>query len=304
MEFDEATPQCYRHPGVPTRIVCQRCNRPICPDCMIPGSVGFQCPNCVAEGHRQTRQLTLPYGGKRSKDPRITSFVLIGINLAVFIGVYLSGGSFGRLFNMLGLLPQGQCPTNDGRILLTDAAGCASEGLVWVDGVATGAVWQLITNAFTHADFLHIGFNMFALYVLGPQLESILGRARFLALYFVSALTASALIMWFAAPFVSTIGASGAVFGLMGAILLVAYKHKGNYQTILMWLGANVLITVFGSSFISWQGHLGGFIGGVLTALAIMYLPREKRKPWQWVLVVLVGVVALAACVARALVLA
>ncbi|MCC2593677.1 rhomboid family intramembrane serine protease [Tessaracoccus sp. OS52] len=294
-------PVCYRHPDRPTRIVCQRCNRPICPDCMIPGAVGFQCPECVELGRRQTRQGVLPYGGRRSANPKTTSIVLIAVNVAVWLGVMLTGGAFGRLFDVLSIKALGYCLVNDGRILLVDESGCAAGGLSWVDGVASGGWWQLISSAFTHADPLHIAFNMLALWVLGPQLEQIFGRARFLAVYFVSAIVASAFIMWFSEPYTSTVGASGAIFGLMGAILLVAYKHKGNYQTILMWLGANVAITIFGSAYISWQGHLGGLVGGLLAALALMYLPKDKRKPWQWVLVIAIGVLALALITVRAL---
>jgi len=234
----------------------------------------------------------------------MTSIVLIVLNVLVFVGVSVTGGSFGRLFDALSLKAQGYCPTPDGKILLADEAGCLASGIPWVDGVATGAWWQLITNAFTHADVLHIGFNMFALFVLGPQLEQVFGRARFLGIYLVSALTASAVIMWFTPVWTSTIGASGAVFGLMGAILLVAHKHRGNVRTILVWLGANVVITVVGSAYISWQGHLGGFVGGVLTAAALMYLPKDKRKPWQWVLVTAVGVLAVGLSVVRGLALA
>lgn len=292
-------PVCYRHPDVPTRIVCQRCNRPICPQCMIPGSVGFQCPECVAIGQKQTRQLVLPYGGKRSKDPRLTSIVLIAANVAVWLGVMFTGGSASRFFEAMALKAQGICMVDATHYLPGGQVQCLAGGYNWLDGVATGSWWQLITSAFTHSEPLHIGFNMLALWVLGPQLEKIFGRARFLAVYFASALMASAFVMWFSDPHVATVGASGAVFGLMAAILLVAYKHKGNYQTILMWLGANVVITVVGSSFISWQGHLGGFVGGALTALALMYLPKNRRKPWQWVLVGAVAVVALVAAVVR-----
>ncbi|WP_246099812.1 rhomboid family intramembrane serine protease [Tessaracoccus rhinocerotis] len=297
-------PVCYRHPDVLTRIVCQRCNRPICPQCMIPGAVGFQCPECVAIGQRETRQLVLPYGGRRSRDPRLTSIILIAMNALVWVGVMLTGGAFGRVFDTLAIKAQGICTVDESHYLPGGESQCLAAGYTWVDGVATGSWWQLLTNAFTHSEPLHIGFNMLALWVLGPQLEKVFGRARFLAVYFASALMASTFVMWFSDPHTATVGASGAVFGLMAAILLVAYKHKGNYQTILMWLGANVVITVVGSSYISWQGHLGGFVGGLLTALALMYLPKERRKPWQWVLVAAVGVVALVASVVRAVALA
>lgn len=292
---------CFRHPDRPTRIVCQRCNRPICPECMNPGAVGFQCPDCVARGQKETRQGQLPYGGTPSRDPRTTTIVLIGMNVAVWVGVMVTGGSFGRLFNLLAITPRGYCgPTSDNRILLVGQAECVTTGLPWVDGVASGAWWQLITNAFTHADTLHIAFNMFALWILGPQLDRLLGRWRFLALYLVSALAASAFIMVFSPSFVSTLGASGAIFGMFGAFLLVARKHGGNVRQILILLGVNVVITVVGASYISWQGHFGGLIGGLVVTAALIHLPKAHRKQWQWPLVGLVALVSLAAAVAKA----
>lgn len=161
-----------------------------------------------------------------------------------------------------------------------------------------------LTSAFTHAEVMHIGFNMLALYFLGPQLEQVFGRARFLALYLVSALVASAFVMWLAEPYVSTVGASGAIFGLMAAVLLVVHKHRGNLRSILFWLAANVAITVFGSSVISWQGHLGGFVGGLAVTAAILYVPKDRRRPWQWVLIGAVAVLALVLSVVRGVMLA
>src|SRR5699024_1582478 len=131
--MDPAPAVCYRHAGEPTRIACQRCNRPICPQCMIPGAVGFQCPECVEQASRESRQRVMPYGGTRSRDPRMTSIVLIVLNVLVFVGVSVTGGSFGRLFDALSLKVQGYCPTPDGRILLADKAACLGEGLPWVD---------------------------------------------------------------------------------------------------------------------------------------------------------------------------
>ncbi len=267
---------------------------------MIPGAVGFQCPDCVAAGRRETRQGVLPYGGRRGQRPELTSYALIALNALVFVGVWMTGGAFGRLFDALAIKTRGYCMLDADRLLDIPQQQCVAEGLQWVDGVATGAWWQVLSNAFTHADLMHIGFNMLALYFLGPQLERVFGRARFLAIYLVAAVMASAFIMLFANTWTSTVGASGAVFGLMGAIALVAYKHKGNMRTILVWIGANVVITVAGASFISWQGHLGGFVGGLAVAAAVMYTPKARRPRMQWVLVGAITVVALGIIAARA----
>ncbi len=122
---------------------------------------------------------------------------------------------------------------------------------------------------------------MLALWVLGPQLELAIGRARFLALYFLSALAGSALVYWAGDTGTLTLGASGAIFGLMGALLVVALKVGGNVQQILMWIGINFLFTVLWRGSISWQGHLGGFLGGVLIAAVLVYAPRHRRTAWQ-----------------------
>ena len=118
---------------------------------------------------------------------------------------------------------------------------------------------------------------MVALWVLGPQLEAVLGRTRFLAVYLLSALSGSACVYWLSGISTPTIGASGAIFGLMGALLVVAIKVRANAQQLMVWIGINFLITVIGRSFISWQGHLGGFLGGMLVAAA--FVPPGPPRP-------------------------
>jgi membrane associated rhomboid family serine protease len=132
---------------------------------------------------------------------------------------------------------------------------------------------------FTHVEIWHIGFNMLALWFLGPQLEMAIGRARFLGLYLLSGLAGSTLVLWAAPEFQATLGASGAIFGLMGALLVMAHKVGGNVQQIGMWLLLNLVIT-FTFPNISWQGHLGGFVGGALVAIVLAYSPRERRGTW------------------------
>ena len=271
---------------------------------MVAGSVGFQCPDCVAAGRRQTRQGQLPYGGARSTRPALTSQVLVGINAVIWLAILLTGGEESPLFRMLAIQAQGFCATERYILAVDSPAQCAALGATWTEGVASGAWWQVLTNAFTHLDVIHIAFNMAALYVLGPQLESVLGRARFLALYLVSALAGSAAVVWFSAPYTTTMGASGAIFGMMGAMLLIVWKRRGDVRTILVWLGMNVAITFVGSSFISWQGHLGGLVGGMAVTAALIWLPREQQRLWQWPLVGLVAVLAVAAIVVRALTIA
>ncbi|HXH80960.1 rhomboid family intramembrane serine protease [Nocardioides sp.] len=286
-ESAAGVPICYRHAGRETRIRCQRCERPICPECMRDASVGFQCPSCIKEGSKQTRSGRTAYGGRRSDNPMQTSIVLIGMNLAVWLAILATGWRSSDLINRLALAPRGTCESvSDPSSYYPGAPEdvCAAVGGgdgEWVPGVADGAYWQLITSAFTHVDVWHIGLNMLLLWILGPQLESSLGRARFLALYLLSALAGSAVVYWFAAETSATLGASGAGFGLMGALLVVAIKVRGDVRQILIWIGINVVITVVGSQFISWQGHLGGFLGGLAVAAILVYSPRTRRTQVQ-----------------------
>jgi membrane associated rhomboid family serine protease len=252
---------------------------------MHDAAVGFQCPTCVAEGRKSTRSGRTAYGGLRSGNPGLTSIVLIGINAAVWLLLMLSGGQRSVWYPRLALLPEGRCIPSDRPDQffpgVGEAACSIASSRTWVDGVSDGAYWQLLTSAFTHLEIWHIGFNMLALWFLGPQLEQAIGRGRFLALYLLSALAGSTVVYWLAAPGSSTIGASGAIFGLMGALLVLAFKVGGNTQPILGWIGINFLITVVGRGFISWQGHLGGFLGGLVIAVVLAYSPRERRTLWQ-----------------------
>ncbi len=266
---EQQAPVCYRHPAREAHIRCQRCDRPICPDCMRPASVGFQCPECVKEGSRSTRSGRTAYGGKRSANPALTSQVLIGINVAVWVAILVTGWQRSPLVDRLALLPQGA--------LFRSADGSVTQ----LAGVADGAPWQLLTSMFAHVAIWHIAFNMLALYALGPGLESAIGRTRFLLLYFLSGLAGSGTVLWLAGVHSQTLGASGAIFGLMGALLVIAVKVGGDVRSILTWIAINFVITFVFASFISWQGHVGGFVAGVLIGAVIVYAPREHRVAVQ-----------------------
>lgn len=260
---------------------------------MRDASVGFQCPSCVSEGAKQTRSGRTPYGGVRSSNPALTSIVLIATNVAVWLTIVATGWQSSDVIRRLALVPTGTCAAGEGMYYpnVSDASTCnvVPDGN-WLPGVADGAFWQLITSAFTHVDIWHIGFNMLALWVLGPQLEMAIGRARFLALYFLSALAGSTAVYWLASESGATLGASGATFGLMGALLVIAFRVGGDVRSIMTWLGINVVITVLGSQFISWQAHLGGLLGGLAIAAILVYSPRTRRTQVQ-----ALGLVGLAA---------
>jgi membrane associated rhomboid family serine protease len=242
---------CYRHPSRETGVSCSNCGNPICPDCMTATPVGMRCPDC-------SRQRT-PVRTLRSMhaDPTVT-YVLIGACVLLFIGstaggsAFAGGGGGGAVFRDLAL---------------------------WGPAIDIGdEYWRLITSGFMHAGLIHLGFNMYILYWLGTMLEPALGHVRFTALYLTSLLCGS-----FGALLLSadkfTVGASGAVFGLMGAAFVLQRLRgvdpmaSGIGPVILLNLG----ITFLPGFNISIGGHLGGLVGGALTAYAMDQLARRRR---------------------------
>jgi membrane associated rhomboid family serine protease len=254
-------PTCYRHPDRETYISCQRCGRPICPDCMRPAAVGFQCPECVAEGSRTQRQPRTLGGGRVPGSAGQVTMALIAVNVVVFLAVLGSGGRDSPVVRELIMF--------------------SADRLFWdrttvVTGVDGGAWWRLLTSTFLHEQVLHIAFNMYALWVLGPQLERVLGYARFLALYLTCAVAGSVTVLWLTAANVSTLGASGAVYGMFGTAFLIARARGGDLTSWAVLLGLNLVIT-FAVPNISWQGHLGGLGAGLLLGLVFAHAPREHR---------------------------
>lgn len=273
-------PTCYRHAGRETWIRCQRCERPICPDCMRDASVGFQCPECVSQGAKQTRAGRTTYGGLRSSNPALTSIFLIATNAAVWLAILLTGGSSSRGVDLLGLRPDGSCDPSDGFVYKLNRAACDAAGGVFLPGVDDGAFWQLVTSQFLHVQLWHIAGNMLALWMLGPQLEAALGRTRFLALYLLSGLTGSVAVLWLSPELQLTLGASGAIYGLFGAFAVISHKVGGDLRSIGALLAINLVIT-FAVPNISWQGHLGGLVGGAAIAAILVYAPRTRRAQTQ-----------------------
>lgn len=279
----ENLPGCYRHPDRGTGISCTRCERPICPECMISASVGFQCPECVREGsgtgHAPTaNQPRTLAGGSIAADPRLITKILLGLNVAVFIAVLAMGD---RLVNELVLI--GAWPP---------------EPWVPTEGVAEGQWYRLVTSMFTHQEIWHIAFNMLGLWWLGAPLEAALGRARYLALYMLSGLAGSALTYVVAAPSQASLGASGAIFGLLGATAVLMRRLNYDMRPVIALLALNMLFT-FTWSGIAWEAHVGGLVAGVAIAYGMVHAPRERRTLVQWGTCAVVLVVVLAAAVIR-----
>lgn len=232
--------------------------------------MGFQCPECVAQGAAAVRQPRTIAGGAISTDVGQVTTVIIAINVIAQILVMANGGTGGELFR---------------------------RGAMWGYGVALGdQYWRLLTAAFLHGGILHLLFNMYALYLFGPFIERALGRWRFVASYLTVAVASSVVVYVLSPPNQLTIGASGAVFGLFGMALVLLIRTKQNINGMLVLLAINAFISLQAN--ISWQGHLGGFVTGLVLGAAFAYAPRERRTQVQvatfvlvWVAVI--GVVAL-----------
>jgi membrane associated rhomboid family serine protease len=261
----DAAPSCYRHPDRATYVSCQRCGRHVCPECQNQAAVGVQCPECVRGA--QTPAVRRAGGWTRTLVPRrsIVTFVLMGLIVVAYAVQWLTGQWLTEAWRF------------DARIIGAEP-------------------WRLLTSTFLHspATFIHILFNLYALYVLGPALESFLGRARFLALYLVAGLGGSlgAVALYalavatqgasiqltggFLAPSVVAVGASGAIFGLMGAYIPLRKAIGVNIGQLAIVLGINVVIGFLASG-IAWEAHLGGLAVGA--AIGAVY--RRTRRPDQ-----------------------
>ncbi|MFF4603832.1 rhomboid family intramembrane serine protease [Streptomyces sp. NPDC001339] len=260
----DGPPGCYRHPDQRTGISCTRCDRPICPECMVSASVGFQCPDCVrggsGTGHapRATAPRTIA-GGAIAADPRLVTKILLGINAAVFVAVLATGASTSPLISHLDMLGRAFDP-----------------GSLQLVGVAEGEWYRLVTAMFLHSEIPHIAFNMLSLWWLGPPLEAALGRARFIALYMLAGLGGSALSYLLAAQNQPSLGASGAIFGLLGATAVLLRRMNYDMKPVLILLGLNLAFT-FLWPHIAWQAHVGGLVVGAAVAFGMVHAPRDRR---------------------------
>lgn len=278
------TPVCYRHPSRETYVRCVRCDRPICPDCMRDASVGHQCPECVAEGRRTVRQTRTTFGGTRAGVQGYVTNGLIGLNtLMLIISVFsasgggLAGGGFGGLFasttplDFWGALIA--APTQ-----YTDGPG--GPVVAQVEGVSGGEYYRLLTSMFLHAGIFHLLMNMWALLVLGRNLEYALGPVRFLALYLLSGFGGSTAVYWFSDPHRPTVGASGAIFGLFAAFFVVLRRLGRDTSAIVPILVLNLVIT-FVVPGISVAGHIGGLLSGAVVGAGLAYAPKMNRTAVQ-----------------------
>jgi membrane associated rhomboid family serine protease len=271
---------CYRHPDRETRVSCSSCGRSICPDCMTPTPVGMRCPEC---SQQRTKVVRNPTGNPGQFSAFPATMVLIAINVIVYL-VEVAKGSGG---------------------LSVSVQTIYDTGGLWGPAVSEGGDWwRLFTSGFVHVELLHILFNMVLLFLLGRLLEPGIGTPRFVALYFASLLAGSLGVM-FLDPNTVTAGASGAIFGLAGATVVIA-RGRG-MDAVANEIGFLIvfnLIFTFAASHISIGAHVGGLVGGVVCGLVIIAGDRgtfgRNRLYAELALIVAIAVVCLFAGIAVA----
>ena len=270
---------CYRHPDRQSFVLCQRCLRTICPECQTQGAVGVICPECMAEQRKKQtpaqrkaeRRWSRPravatYGGRP-----VVTYAIIAITAFAFL---------------LGLIP---------------GFGDLVRGslLFWAPSIyptlpVPFQPWTLLTVALVHSSFWHIGLNMLALWLIGRSLEPLLGRWRFLTLYLLSTLGGSVAVALLSFP-TQVVGASGAIFGLFGALLVIGRHLGANVTGIAIILGLNLVIGFIPGFNVSWQAHVGGLVVGALVGLIFSVTRSPRRRALQTALLaaVALGLVAL-----------
>ncbi len=247
----ESPPVCPRHPDVVSYVRCQRCGRPVCPACQRPAPVGIQCVDCVAESARRTRTATTVAGARLSDGRPVLTQVLIGLSVVAYAAQMLVPGF-----------------TN--QFIFAPSIG-------WIEP------WRFLTTTFLHGGIMHLAFNMYALYLVGPTLERVMGRWRFLSLYLLAAFGGSVAVLLFSSPAgpmwnVGTVGASGAVFGLFAALGLTLRRIRQNHTQIAVLIAINFALG-FVIANVSWQAHLGGLLVGAALAAAYLFSPRGRSRP-------------------------
>jgi len=282
---------CYRHPNTHSFTLCQRCGRTICSACQTASAVGVLCPECVKQ--------TQPGAAKRAvRSARVTgrrvaaldtpvTYTIIAVNLAVFVLQLLGRYFFSDgVTRALWYMPIYSVPESVSSQLFSDVGF---------------EPWRMLTATFTHSTgfLLHILFNMYALWLFGRNLEQLMGRAQFLVLYLFAGLGGSlAVMLWvYADPatvVVPTVGASGAIFGVLGATA-VAFKAAGaNVASLVTLIAINFGIGLLPGANISWQAHLGGLIVGALTMWLLLSNRGPRKRTRRIVSLVAIGAVLVA----------
>lgn len=246
---------CYRHPDRQSFVLCQRCGRTICAQCQTPAAVGVHCPECMRES-RQSAPRTKPAvvtSVRRLAQPGtpIVTYAIMALCVLVFVAEAITG----------------QLVSPNGSPIVG--------ALLYYPPDTAIQPWRMITSLFVHGSILHILFNMYSLFVLGPELERLVGRWRFAALFLLSGFGGSVAVL-LSSPNSAVIGASGAIFGLFGAYFVIARHLGGNSRQLIVVIVINLVIGFIVPG-IAWQAHVGGLLVGALVAF-ILVRTRDRRR--------------------------
>ena len=265
--------RCYRHPDRETFVKCQRCGRPICGQCQTLAPVGVHCPECVREARASGASSVRPIGRRFANAVRpsngrpVVTYTIIALCLVIYAIQFLTGG--------------------DNSPVTT---------LFWYAPVQTASQpWRMLTSIFLHESPLHVLLNMYSLFLVGPALESMLGRVRYLALFLIAGFGGSVGVLLIGSPQTAVLGASGAIFGLFGAYFLIARRLGGNATQFLVVIVLNLVIGFIPGFGIAWQAHVGGLVTGLAIALVYLETRARSRRTAQVLLTAAVLVVLLAA---------
>lgn len=261
---------CYRHPDRPSAVRCQRCDRAICPACQTPAAVGVQCPECIAAARAAVPQRPSAFARAFRPGSRVpvVSYSILALTLIVFALQWVTQGA-------------------------------VTSALAYFPPLTAQEPWRMVTVALVHSDrsIFHIVFNMYSLWVLGPLLESLIGRARFAAVYVLAALGGSVAVLWLA-PLSIVVGASGAIFGLLGAFFVIQRRIGSRNVQLVVIIAINLALG-FLIPGVSWQSHVGGLLVGALCAWIMLRTRRADQQRRQAALIALVGVGLVVATLAR-----
>jgi membrane associated rhomboid family serine protease len=262
---------CYRHPDRQSFIICQRCGRTICSECQTQAAVGVHCPECVREARESAPRTSrgtrtrIKRSMRSSSGVPVVTYTLIALNIAVFAVDIVTGGS---LYGWLA----------------------------YRGDFTASQPWRMLTSAFMHASVLHLLFNMFSLFIFGPVIEHAVGRARFAALYLLAAFGGSLAVLLLA-PNQAVVGASGAIFGLLGAFFIIQRRLGGNNTQLLILIGLNVAFGFIVPN-VAWQAHLGGLVVGAAVAAVYTATRHRSQKALQIASVAGIGVALVAITIA------
>lgn len=276
-------PRCVRHPDRPTLLACTRCGRPFCPDCLRPASVGHQCVDCVAAAQRSTPQARTVAGApvRTDRPTPLVTYILIALNVVIY---GITAAQSGSVMN------------NE------QASRLFFDWALWPPMIAAnGDYIRVLGSGFLHYGLMHLAVNMFALWIIGRDTELVLGRARYLAVYAVSIIGGSAAVMFLQTDAV-TVGASGAVFGLLGAQAIILLRLRRSPAPVLAVVALNIFISITIPGISLW-GHLGGLVAGAASTAALLYAPQFLGAGTDRNKIVRTGWFALAAVAVLSLVL-